>query len=216
VTKKTGRGETTIIVETGPGEEPVEIIVKEGKKGSVIINGQEIKGMKKGDQTIILDDAGNEALWDAYAFAHPQNFDNFRFFTHPEGSEFNFNFEDMTERALEMEERMRERFGDFDEEWFRQHADGDFDEEELKARMEELRQRMKEEEAVIRERMEELQSRGAERMREQAERLKEMELRRQETYQRLQKELEKEQLKQEKEQRKQLDKERKKGKRSRL
>ncbi len=214
VTKKTGRGETTIIVETGPGEEPVEIIVKEGKKGSVIINGQEIKGMKKGDQTIILEDAGGSVFWDAYVFTDPQDFDNYRFFAHPDGFEFNFDFDELKERTLQLEELMRERFGHLDEEWFQQHADGNFDEAELKARMEELRQRMKEQEAVMQERMKEFQHEAEARLREQAGRLEEMELRKQVELEKLQKELEKEQLKLEKELLKLQKKE--KNKRSKL
>jgi beta-lactamase regulating signal transducer with metallopeptidase domain len=81
VTKKNGKGKTTFIIETSPGEEPVKIVVKEGKKGSIIINGQEIKGMKKGDQTVILERNKGDASYffrnkdgdeDGYAFVMPE------------------------------------------------------------------------------------------------------------------------------------------------
>jgi beta-lactamase regulating signal transducer with metallopeptidase domain len=46
----------TIIIIENPGEkEPVKIVVKGGKKGSVIINEQEIKELKNGDKTIIIE-----------------------------------------------------------------------------------------------------------------------------------------------------------------
>ncbi len=52
-TQKDGNG-TTFIIENEDGSEPVEIVVKDGKKGIIIVNGQEISGLKKGDKTIII------------------------------------------------------------------------------------------------------------------------------------------------------------------
>lgn len=200
VTKKTGKGETTIIVETGPGEEPVEIIVKEGKKGGVTINGQEIKGMKKGDQTIILNNPENIAFWEAFAYEHPKVWGDDDFYFSPEV--FNFNTQEIEERAAQIEELMHERFGDLNEEWLQQRLNGAFDEDRLKQRMEEQQQRMEEWEALMRERMEQLQVREAERMRQQSDRIREMEQRQQEAAERIQKKLEAEQLEIEKAQQK--------------
>ncbi len=51
-TEKNGKG-MTIIIENGTGEEPVEIEIENHRKGDVIINGNEIKGLKDGDRTVI-------------------------------------------------------------------------------------------------------------------------------------------------------------------
>jgi hypothetical protein len=53
ITEKDGKG-TTIIIESPDGSEPIEIQMKDGKNGVITINGQEIKGMKKGDKTVIM------------------------------------------------------------------------------------------------------------------------------------------------------------------
>ncbi len=57
-TKKNGKG-MTIIIETAPGEEPVEIEIENRRKGNVTINGNEITGLKNGDETVIVEDLGD-------------------------------------------------------------------------------------------------------------------------------------------------------------
>ncbi|MBK9015879.1 MAG: hypothetical protein IPM82_18465 [Saprospiraceae bacterium] len=42
--------------------------MEDGKKGSIIVNGQEIAGMKKGDKTIILQDVPGGFNWDEGQF----------------------------------------------------------------------------------------------------------------------------------------------------
>lgn len=97
-TKKDGNG-TTFIIESQDGSDPVEIKVKDGKKGTIIVNGQEITGLKKGDKTIIMQDLpGGYSYWDGEfpmddfrfdfpAFAEVPHFDghhDFRFEYSPE------------------------------------------------------------------------------------------------------------------------------------
>ena len=53
-TENNGSG-MTIIIEGGEGVEPVEIEIENRKKGNVVINGNEIKGLKKGDKTVIVE-----------------------------------------------------------------------------------------------------------------------------------------------------------------
>ncbi|MBI1228175.1 MAG: M48 family metalloprotease [Bacteroidetes bacterium] len=70
-TQKDGNG-TTFIIESRDGSAPVEIKVKDGKKGTIIVNGQEITGLKKGDKTIIMQDVpGGFGYWNGDA---PDNF----------------------------------------------------------------------------------------------------------------------------------------------
>jgi len=64
-TKKSGKG-TTFIIENQDGSEPIEITVEDGKKGTIIVNGQEITGLKKGDKTVIMQDVPN------FSWAGPQ------------------------------------------------------------------------------------------------------------------------------------------------
>ncbi len=59
-TTKDGKNSTTFIIESGDGRDPVIIETKKGKKGAVTINGNKIKGLKKGDQTIIIQKEGQE------------------------------------------------------------------------------------------------------------------------------------------------------------
>ena len=74
-TEKNGKG-MTIIIENGAGEEPVEIEIENHRKGNVTINGNEIKGLKDGDRTVIkesiegsdanrlfFDDATDRTFW---------------------------------------------------------------------------------------------------------------------------------------------------------
>lgn len=51
-TEKNGQG-MTIIIENDNGEEPIEIEIDNHRKGNVTINGNEIKGLKDGDRTVI-------------------------------------------------------------------------------------------------------------------------------------------------------------------
>lgn len=51
-TEKNGQG-MTIIIENDNGEEPIEIEIDNHRKGNVTINGNEIKGLKEGDRTVI-------------------------------------------------------------------------------------------------------------------------------------------------------------------
>lgn len=67
ITQKDRSG-TTFIIESGDGSDPVEIKVGDGKKGSIIVNGQEIAGMKKGDKTIILQDVPGGFNWNNEEF----------------------------------------------------------------------------------------------------------------------------------------------------
>ncbi|MEO1258939.1 MAG: M56 family metallopeptidase [Bacteroidota bacterium] len=53
-TKKNGKG-MTIIIENADGADPVEIEIENSRKGNVTINGNEIKGMKDGDETVIVE-----------------------------------------------------------------------------------------------------------------------------------------------------------------
>ncbi|MBK8562294.1 MAG: M48 family metalloprotease [Saprospiraceae bacterium] len=79
ITTQKDRNGTTFLIETEDGSDPVEIIVKDGKKGTIIVNGQEITGLKKGDKTIIMQDVpGNSFYWngemappDAFHFDFP-------------------------------------------------------------------------------------------------------------------------------------------------
>ncbi len=57
-TKNNGKG-MTIIIETAPGEEPVKIEIENRRKGNVTINGNEITGLKDGDQTVIVEGLGD-------------------------------------------------------------------------------------------------------------------------------------------------------------
>ncbi len=73
ITTQKDRNGTTFIIETQDGAEPVEITVKDGKKGTIIVNGQEITGLKKGDKTIIMQDVpGNGFAWNFPAIAADQ------------------------------------------------------------------------------------------------------------------------------------------------
>ena len=54
-TKKNGKG-MTIIIEDANGAEPVEIEIENSRKGNVTINGNAIKGMKDGDETVIVEE----------------------------------------------------------------------------------------------------------------------------------------------------------------
>lgn len=62
-TERTGKG-TSLIIDNADGSEPIKILVEDGKKGSIIINGQEIAGLKKGDKTIIMQDMPLNFDWD--------------------------------------------------------------------------------------------------------------------------------------------------------
>ncbi|HFA50409.1 MAG TPA: hypothetical protein ENJ95_15455 [Bacteroidetes bacterium] len=52
---------TSVIIESTDGEAPIEIEFKNGKKGNVTINGKEIKGMKNGDRTVIVEEMESPA-----------------------------------------------------------------------------------------------------------------------------------------------------------
>lgn len=72
ITTQKDRKGTTFLIETEDGGEPVEIVVEDGKKGTIIVNGQEITGLKKGDKTIILQEVpGGHFDWDGYSFHLP-------------------------------------------------------------------------------------------------------------------------------------------------
>lgn len=59
-TEKSGNG-MTIIIEGQRGEEPIEIEIENRKKGNVVINGNEVKGLKNGDKAVIVEElAGTE------------------------------------------------------------------------------------------------------------------------------------------------------------
>ena len=45
----------SIIIENGPGEEPVQIEIDNRRKGNITINGNEIKGLKDGDKTVMVE-----------------------------------------------------------------------------------------------------------------------------------------------------------------
>ena len=45
----------TITIENANGADPVEIEIENSRKGNVTINGNEIKGMKDGDETVIVE-----------------------------------------------------------------------------------------------------------------------------------------------------------------
>ncbi len=73
ITTQKDRNGTTFLIETEDGGEPVEIVVKDGKKGTIIVNGQEITGLKKGDKTIIMQDMPKINFgWDFPAVAPDQ------------------------------------------------------------------------------------------------------------------------------------------------
>ncbi len=84
-TERDGK-KTTIIIESPKEKEPLKIIVEDGKKGSVIINGQEIKELKKGNQTIIIEKSAIESPSRMYYMP----FDNreFRWESRPENRFF--------------------------------------------------------------------------------------------------------------------------------
>ncbi len=71
ITQKDGNG-TTFIIENEDGSEPVEIVVKDGKKGTIIVNGQEITGLKKGDKTIIMQDMPGYDFHFDYSAVYPE------------------------------------------------------------------------------------------------------------------------------------------------
>ncbi len=100
ITTQKDRNGTTFIIESQDGSDPVEIKVGDGKKGTIIINGQEINGLKKGDKTIIMHDLPGSA--DAWGGHFPANGFNFNYDFpaiadaprfHPEDFEFNFSTE---------------------------------------------------------------------------------------------------------------------------
>ncbi|MCC6724009.1 MAG: M48 family metalloprotease [Saprospiraceae bacterium] len=71
ITTQKDRNGTTFLIETEDGGEPVEIVVKDGKKGTIIVNGQEITGLKKGDKTIIMQDVPQTFTWNGEWFVRP-------------------------------------------------------------------------------------------------------------------------------------------------
>ncbi|MCU0348597.1 MAG: hypothetical protein MUC59_16790, partial [Saprospiraceae bacterium] len=71
ITTQKDRNGTTFLIETEDGGEPVEIVVKDGKKGTIIVNGQEINGLKKGDKTIIMQDVPQTFTWNGEWFLRP-------------------------------------------------------------------------------------------------------------------------------------------------
>ena len=96
-TKKDGNG-TTFIIENQDGSDPVEIKVKDGKKGTIIVNGQEITGLKKGDKTIIMQDVPGvgHAYWNgdfpADNFHFDYDFPAIAAVPHFNPDDFEFNF----------------------------------------------------------------------------------------------------------------------------
>lgn len=129
ITQKDGNG-TSFIIENEDGSDPVEIVVKDGKKGTIIVNGQEIVGMKKGDKTIIMQDVPSNFSWDEgqlgafnadrmqFGFSGSPGFpqispDGFAF-SMPDASTWN------SEEFRAMQEKMRD--GKFNQEMMEEYA----------------------------------------------------------------------------------------------
>lgn len=90
ITTQKDRNGTTFLIETENGGEPVEIVVKDGKKGTIIVNGQEITGLKKGDKTIIMQDVPQTFTWNGEWFLRPgESSPQFPAFS---ADHFNFDF----------------------------------------------------------------------------------------------------------------------------
>ncbi|MCF8247403.1 MAG: M48 family metalloprotease [Saprospiraceae bacterium] len=107
ITTQKDRNGTTFIIESQDGSDPVEIKVKDGKKGTIIVNGQEITGLKKGDKTIIMQDVpGSYNFWNGdfppngfqFNFESPELAEAFHF--DPAQFDFERNFE-MNPEAME-------------------------------------------------------------------------------------------------------------------
>jgi hypothetical protein len=90
ITTQKDRNGTTFFIETEDGGEPVKIVVKDGKKGTIIVNGQEITGLKNGDKTIIMQDVPGYAFnWNFPA----RSADGFQYdFRTMSPGEFHFDF----------------------------------------------------------------------------------------------------------------------------
>lgn len=87
-TQKSDKG-MTIIIETAPGEEPVEIEIENRRKGDITINGNEIKGLKDGDESVIVEEiqgeSGNLFFFDknsARQFVFPESIEPGAFLLH--------------------------------------------------------------------------------------------------------------------------------------
>jgi bla regulator protein blaR1 len=145
ITTQKDRNGTTFIIETQDGAEPVEITVKDGKKGTIIVNGQEITGLKKGDKTIIMQDVpGNGFGWNFPAISPDQ---------------FHFDFPAMSPEfpgfdAAAMAELEALRRSDFPEDLAREWelaATSPLNSDEWRAAMEEQRAQLDKEMAELRE-----------------------------------------------------------------
>lgn len=204
ITQKDGNG-TSFIIENEDGSEPVEIEVKNGKKGTIIVNGQEITGMKKGDKTVILQEvesAPGAFFWNGGAFEMPElafSPDAFHF-EYPEparawqldAEQFRAN----REIFRELQNRMRE--GKATQEWLEEHQRA-MSEDALAPHlfeMEKMRGLLDEERA----RVEEHHQQAMEEQMMQLEKLQEQQMeQRQQIEEKIQKEMEKQQRKIEKE-----------------
>ncbi|MBI5916978.1 MAG: M48 family metalloprotease [Bacteroidetes bacterium] len=127
ITQKDGNG-TSFIIEDEDGSEPVEIKVKNGKKGTIIVNGQEITGMKKGDKTVILQEvesAPGAFYWNSEGFEMPElafSPDDFHFEFPEPASAWQLDaerFRANSEMLRELQNRMRE--GTATQEWLEEH-----------------------------------------------------------------------------------------------
>jgi beta-lactamase regulating signal transducer with metallopeptidase domain len=103
ITTQKDRNGTTFLIETEDGGEPVEIVVKDGKKGTIIVNGQEITGLKKGDKTIIMQDVPQTFTWNGEWFSRPGEASPL--FPALSADQFNFDFPAL---ALDCNELNRE------------------------------------------------------------------------------------------------------------
>lgn len=153
ITTQKDRNGTTFIIETEDGGEPVEIVVKDGKKGTIIVNGQEIAGLKKGDKTIIMQDVPGSFFWNGEQF-EGLGADNFHFDAHgfpgftPDA--FAFDMPAMAWDGLELQAlQERLRSGNYSQEWAEDYARRMQEElsnsEEWQAELEAQRARMLEE-----------------------------------------------------------------------
>ena len=187
ITQKSGNG-TTFIIESEDGNDPVEIHVKDGKKGKITINGTELKGLKKGEKTIIVEEiAGdpNTMFWNGdyersfvlpelaplgelhfapeeFAFEMIEPSLRLKGFISPEVNEV---WREKQQLMQEMQDRMRD--GNLSKEWMKEFED-QMREHELAApqvlELQELRERSDENRARLQERQEEMKQRQLEQM----------------------------------------------------
>ena len=188
ITQKDGKS-TTFIIEPGDGSEPVEIRMKDGKKGEIIINGQEISGLKNGEKTIIVEEVEraphawfwNGATFDVMpelAFETPHfSPDDFHFdMPAPEVFDFNFQDDKTWEKKARLFEEMAQRMkqGQLNGEWLdemRERLGEDAVIAPHLLELDELRARTDEERARNFERQQEHYQQQMERQQEQMERM---------------------------------------------